>query len=224
MDINGLGNETIDLLYSNELILNYADLYDLKKEDLILLERMADKSVENIFVGLEDSKKIGFERVLFALGIRYVGQTVAKKIANKFKSIDNLMSSSLDELLLVDEIGDRISESIVDFFSIKENVNIIFRLKKIGLQFEIDKSNEKISDILSGYIFVISGVFNNYSRDELKRLIELNGGKLSSSISSKTNYLLGGSNIGPSKLLKIKKLEIPIISENDLIEMINLKL
>ena len=224
MDINGLGNETIDLLYSNGLILNYADLYDLKKEDLILLERMADKSVENIFVGLEDSKKIGFERVLFALGIRYVGQTVAKKIANKFKSIDNLMSSSLDELLLVDEIGDRISESIVDFFSIKENVNIIFRLKKIGLQFEIDKSNEKISDILSGYIFVISGVFNNYSRDELKRLIELNGGKLSSSISSKTNYLLGGSNIGPSKLLKIKKLEIPIISENDLIEMINLKL
>lgn len=134
------------------------------------------------------------------------------------------MSSSLDELLLVDEIGDRISESIVDFFSIKENVNIIFRLKKIGLQFEIDKFKEKISDILSGYTFVISGVFNNYSRDELKRLIELNGGKLSSSISSKTNYLLGGSNIGPSKLLKIKKLEIPIISENDLIEMINLKL
>ena len=224
MDINGLGNETIDLLYSNGLILNYSDLYDLKKEDLILLERMADKSVENIFVGLEHSKKIGFERVLFALGIRYVGQTVAKKIANEFKSIDNLMSSSLDELLLVDEIGDRISESIVDFFSIKENVNIIYRLKKIGLQFEIDKSNEKISDILSGYIFVISGVFNNYSRDELKRLIELNGGKLSSSISSKTNYLLGGSNIGPSKLLKLKKLEIPIISENDLIEMINLKL
>jgi DNA ligase (NAD+) len=204
-------------LYSNGLILNYSDLYDLKKEDLILLERMADKSVENIFVGLEHSKKIGFERVLFALGIRYVGQTVAKKIANKFKSIDNLMSSSLDELLLVDEIGDRISESIVDFFSIKENVDIIYRLKKIGLQFEKDKSNEKISDVLSGYIFVISGVFNNYSRDELKRLIELNGGKWSSSISSKTNYLLGGSNIGPSKLLKIKKLEIPIISENDLI-------
>ncbi|MFL2666480.1 MAG: NAD-dependent DNA ligase LigA [Flavobacteriaceae bacterium] len=223
MDINGLGNETIDLLYSNGLILNYADLYDLKKENLILLERMAEKSVENIFIGLEDSKKIGFERVLFALGIRYVGQTVAKKIANKFKSIDNLMSSSLDELLLVDEIGDRISESIVDFFSIKENVDIIYRLKKIGLQFEMDKSNEKISDVLSGYIFVISGVFNNYSRDELKRLIELNGGKCSSSISSKTNYLLGGSNIGPSKLLKIKKLEIPIISENDLIEMINLK-
>ena len=223
MDINGLGNETIDLLYSNGLILNYADLYDLKKENLILLERMAEKSVENIFIGLEDSKKIGFERVLFALGIRYVGQTVAKKIAKRFKSIDDLMSSSLDELLLVDEIGDRISESIVDFFSVKENIDIINRLKKIGLQFEMDESNERISKLLSGYIFVISGVFNDYSRDELKRLIELNGGKLSSSISSKTNYLLGGSNIGPSKLLKVKKLEIPIISENDLIKMINIK-
>tara|TARA_B100000953_G_scaffold63322_1_gene50540 strand:- start:902 stop:2908 length:2007 start_codon:yes stop_codon:yes gene_type:complete len=223
MDINGLGNETIDLLYSNGLISNYADLYDLKKEDLIPLERMADKSVENIFIGLEDSKKIGFERVLFALGIRYVGQTVAKKIANEFKSIDNLMSASFDELLLVDEIGDRISESIVDFFSNKENIDIIYRLKDIGLQLEIDKSSQAINDILSGYMFVISGVFNDHSRDELKRLIELNGGKLSSTISSKTNYLLGGSNIGPTKLLKVKNLEIPIISENDLIEMIKLK-
>ena len=134
-----------------------------------------------------------------------------------------MISATFEELLLVDEIGDRISESIVDFFSNKENIDIINRLKIIGLKFQIDKSIQKTTDALSGYIFVISGVFNQYSRDELKRLIELNGGKLSSSISSKTNYLLGGNNIGPSKLLKVKKLEIPIISENDLMEMINLK-
>ncbi len=224
MDINGIGNETIDLLYNNGLISNYADLYNLKKEDLILLDRMAEKSVENIFIGLEDSKKIGFERVLFALGIRYVGQTVAKKLAKEFKYINKLMSASIDELLLVDEIGERISESIVEFFSNKENIEIIYKLKNIGLQFEIDKSSQLTNSILSGNIFVVSGIFTDHSRDELKNMIEINGGRLSSSISSKTNYLLGGDNIGPSKLLKVKKLGIPVISENDLIEMINLKL
>tara|TARA_B100000795_G_scaffold81791_1_gene58985 strand:+ start:5286 stop:7295 length:2010 start_codon:yes stop_codon:yes gene_type:complete len=224
LDINGLGNETIDLLYSNDLISNYADLYDLKKEDILLLDRMAEKSVENIFNGLEDSKKINFERVLFGLGIRYVGQTVAKKIAAEFKSIDNLISASLDDLILVDEIGDRISESVLEFFNDQENIDAINRLKDMGLQFEIKESNLPINNILSEHIYVISGIFNNHSRNELKSIIEKNGGKVSSSISSKTNYLLGGNNIGPSKLSKVKKLEIPIISENDLMEMIKTKL
>ncbi len=223
MDINGLGNETIDLLFKKGLISNYADLYQLKKNDLILLERMADKSINNIFDGLEESKNIPFERVLFALGIRYVGQTVAKKLAKAFKSIDNLMSKKLEDLLLVDEIGNRISESIIEFFKNYENLSLINRLKEVGIQFEIKESKFPVNEILLGKSFVISGVFENYSRDELKKMIELNSGKVSSSISSKTNYLLGGNNIGPSKLLKVEKLKIPIIDEKDLIKMLNSK-
>ena len=223
MDINGLGNETIDLLYKGGLISNYADLYNLKKEDLILLDRMAEKSINNIFNGLEESKNIPFERVLFALGIRYVGQTVAKKLAKAFKSIDNIMSKKLEDLLLVEEIGKRISESIIEFFNNSENRLLIERLKELGIQFEIKESNLPVNEILLGKSFVISGVFENHSRDELKKIIELNSGKVSSSISKKTNYLLGGKNIGPSKLVKVEKLEIPIISENDLIEILNSK-
>jgi DNA ligase (NAD+) len=223
MDINGLGNETIDLLYKKGLISNYADLYQLKKNDLILLDRMADKSINNIFDGLEESKNIPFERVLFALGIRYVGQTVAKKLAKAFKSIDNLMSKKLEDLLLVDEIGNRISESIIEFFKNYENLSLINRLKELGIQFELNDSKLPVNEILLDKSFVISGVFENYSRDELKKMIELNSGKVSSSISSKTNYLLGGNNIGPSKLLKVEKLEIPIIGEKDLINMLNSK-
>ena len=223
MNINGLGNETIDMLYKGGLISNYADLYNLKKDDLILLDRMAEKSINNIFNGLEESKNIPFERVLFALGIRYVGQTVAKKLAKAFKSIDNIMSKKLEDLLLVDEIGERISHSIIEFFNNSENRFLIKRLKELGLQFEIKESNLPVNEILLGKSFVISGVFENHSRDELKKIIELNSGKVSSSISKKTNYLLGGNNIGPSKLVKVEKLEIPIISENDLIEILNSK-
>ena len=223
MDINGLGNETIDLLYKKGLISNYADLYQLKKNDLILLDRMADKSINNIFDGLKESKNIPFERVLFALGIRYVGQTVAKKLAKAFKSIDNLMSKKLEDLLLVDEIGNRISESIIEFFKNYENLSLINRLKELGIQFELNDSKLPVNEVLLDKSFVISGVFENYSRDELKKMIELNSGKVSSSISSKTNYLLGGNNIGPSKLLKVEKLEIPIIGEKDLINMLNSK-
>ena len=223
MDINGLGNETIDLLHKSGLISNYADLYDLQRHDLLPLERMAEKSINNIFRGLEESKKIPFERVLFALGIRYVGQTVAKKIALAFKSIDNLMTRNFENLILIDEIGDRISESIVDFFSNDENCKIIYRLKELGLQFELEENNGPTNDVLKGNSFVISGVFNEYSRDELKDMIEINGGKVSSSITSKTNYLLGGNNIGPSKLLKVKKLEIPIIDKDDFLLMLKSK-
>jgi DNA ligase (NAD+) len=223
MDINGLGNETIDLLYQSGLASNYADLYDLKRDDLLPLERMANKSVNNIFIGLEESKKIPFERVLFALGIRYVGQTVAKKIALAFKSIDNLKTKKIEDLILVDEIGDRISESIVDFFQDEENCFMVDRLKSLGLQFEIKQDKKPVNNVLKGDSFVISGVFENYSRDQLKKMIELNGGKILSSISSKTNYLLGGNNIGPSKLLKVKKLKIPIIGIDSFINMLKSK-
>ena len=224
MDINGIGNETIDLLYSNGLILNCADLYELQREDLISLERMADKSIDNIFIGLEESKKINFERVLFALGIRYVGQTVAKKLAREFKTIDLLISKTYDDLLLVDEIGERISESIIDFFNNEFNMELINRLREFGIQFQINVIDEPTNDVLSDYIFVISGVFETKSRDELKKIIEKNGGKVSTSITSKTNFLLGGNNIGPSKIEKAKSIGLSIISENDLSNLIESKL
>ena len=224
MDINGIGNETIDLLYSNGLILNCADLYELQRENLISLERMADKSIDNIFIGLEESKKINFERVLFALGIRYVGQTVAKKLAREFKSIDLLISKTYDDLLLVDEIGERISESIIDFFNNEFNMELINRLREFGIQFQINVIDEPTNDVLSDYIFVISGVFETKSRDELKKIIEKNGGKVSTSITSKTNFLLGGNNIGPSKIEKAKSIGLSIISENDLSNLIESKL
>ena len=219
MDINGIGNETIELMFKNNLISNYADLYSLKKEDLLSLERMAEKSVENIFQGLNNSKKIPFERVLFALGIRYVGQTVSKNLANEYKSIDNLISKTYDELIMVDEIGERIAKSVVDFFNDSENVLNIEKLKNVGLQFE---TNIVVLDskIFDNKTFVVSGVFDNYSRNELKKTIELNGGKNLSSISSKTSYLLAGNKMGPSKLKKAQDLGIQIISELDFITML----
>jgi DNA ligase (NAD+) len=161
--------------------------------------------------------------VLFALGIRYVGQTVAKKIAIAFKSMDNLKTKKIEDLILVDEIGSRISESIVDFFQDEENCYMIDRLKSLGLQFEIKPDKKPLNNLLNGDSFVISGVFENYSRDQLKKMIELNGGKILSSISSKTNYLLGGNNIGPSKLLKVEKLKIPLIDIDSFINMLKIK-
>ena len=223
MDINGIGNETVQLMFENNLITNYADLYTLKKNDLLNLDRMAEKSVDNIFKGLNDSKKIPFERVLFALGIRYVGQTVSKNLAKKFQSIDNLISQSYDELLMVDEIGERISQSVVDFFKNDNNILNIEKLKKNGLQFESNiKSN--VSDVLNNKTFVVSGIFENYSRDQLKNVIELNGGKNLSSVSLKTNYLIAGDKMGPSKLKKAQDLGINIISEQDFNKLLNLNL
>ena len=221
MDINGIGNETIQLMFQNKLITNYADLYTLKKDDLLNLNRMAEKSVDNIFNGLNDSKNIPFERVLFALGIRYVGQTVSKNLANKFGSIDNLISQSYEELLEVDEIGERISQSLVDFFKNDNNILNIEKLKKNGLQFQSNIRNN-VSDIFKNKSFVISGIFQNYSRDQLKNIIDLNGGKNLSSVSSKTNYLLAGDKIGPSKLKKANDLGISIISEQDFDKLIKL--
>ncbi|NDI99749.1 NAD-dependent DNA ligase LigA [Flavobacterium sp. LaA7.5] len=221
MDIEGLGGETVALLYNSGLIENYADLYELKKEQVIPLERMADKSAENLINGIEKSKEIPFERVLYALGIRYVGETVAKKLAKHYKSIDNLANASLMDLILVDEIGERIAQSVVDFFYNEKNRLLIERLKGYGIQLEMQESeNTSVSDKLAGNTFVVSGVFEKFSRDELKKAIEDNGGKVGSSISSKTNYVIAGDNMGPAKLEKAQKLGVAIISEDDFIDMI----
>ena len=221
MDIEGLGGETVALLVKEDLIENYADLYQLKKEDILPLERMAEKSADNLINGIEKSKEIPFERVLFALGIRYVGETVAKKLAKHFKNIDALMNATEEELVNLDEIGERIAWSVNDFFSIEENRKNVERLRNYGVQMEI--SAEKLANqtnILETNTFVISGVFSKVSRNDLKKMIEDNGGKVSSSISSKTNYLVAGENMGPSKLAKAEKLGTTIISEDEFLKML----
>jgi DNA ligase (NAD+) len=222
MDIDGLGGETVDLLRKEGLVKNYADLYDLKVEQVIPLERMAEKSAQNMIAGILKSKEIPFEKVLFALGIRFVGETVAKKLAKHFKSIDNLMTADLETLISVDEIGDRIAQSILDFSSNLGNMQLINRLKASGLQLEVSaESLENQTELLQGQIFVVSGVFYQMSRNELKKAIEDNGGKVSSSISKKTNFIVAGDNMGPSKLTKAQDLGIDIISEQDFIEKIS---
>ena len=221
LDIEGLGQETVALLVNANLIKNYSDLYDLKFDQVVHLDRMADKSANNLLEGIIESKNIPFERVLYGLGIRYVGETVAKKLAKHFESIDNILNTSFDELILVDEIGEKIANSILEFASDNDNIQIINKLKKNGVRFEIDDSDKNVSSILAGKSFVISGVFSNFSRDELKRFIETNGGKISSSLSSKTSYLVAGANMGPSKKLKAEKLNINIISENELTNLVS---
>ena len=222
MDIEGLGGETVALFVNAGLINNFADLYELTKEDILPLERMAEKSADNLIAGIEASKQIPFERVLFAIGIRFVGETVAKKLAKHYKSIDALQNASIEELVNVDEIGTKIAESVVDFFSNEDNQKIISRLKSYGVQLEI--SAEKLANQtnkLEGNIFVVSGVFYQVSRTELKKLIEDNGGKVSSSISSKTNYVVAGDKMGPSKKEKAEKIGVEIISEEDFLQMLN---
>ena len=221
MDIDGLGGETVALLFNAGLVTNYADLYELKKEQIIPLERMAEKSAENLINGIEKSKTIPFERVLYALGIRYVGETVAKKLAKHYKSIDAIAQASIMDLILVDEIGDKIAQSVVQFFENQENIRIIDRLKRYGVQLESGAEDVLLSEKLKGKTFVVSGVFEIYSRDELKKAIEDNGGKVGSSISSKTDYVIAGDNMGPSKLEKANQLKIAIISELDFKQMID---
>jgi DNA ligase (NAD+) len=220
MDIDGLGGETVALLYNAGLITNYADLYELKKEQIIPLERMAEKSAKNLIQGIEKSKSIPFERVLYALGIRYVGETVAKKLAKHYKSIDAIAQASMMDLILVDEIGDKIAQSVIQFFDNQENRLIIERLKQFGVQLESDAESALLSEKLKGKTFVVSGVFELYSRDELKKAIEDNGGKVGSSISAKTDFVIAGDNMGPSKLEKANQLKIAIISELDFKVMI----
>ncbi|OXA75582.1 DNA ligase (NAD+) [Flavobacterium aquidurense] len=222
MDIEGLGGETVALLFKNNLVHNYADLYELKVEDILHLERMAQKSAENLVNGVEKSKEIPFESVLFALGIRFVGETVAKKLAKHYKNIDALSKASLMELILVDEIGERIARSVIEFFENEENQKIIERLKSYGVQFEIvEKINPNATEKFIGKTFVVSGVFTQFSRDELKKTIEDNGGKVGSSISAKTDFVVAGDNMGPAKLEKANKLNIPILSEEDFINKLN---
>ncbi|MDG1697473.1 MAG: NAD-dependent DNA ligase LigA [Polaribacter sp.] len=222
MDIDGLGGETVDLLRKEGLIHNYADLYNLKIEQIIPLERMAEKSAENMIIGIEKSKEIPFEKVLFALGIRFVGETVSKKLAKHFKSIDNLMTASFEELINVDEIGDRIAQSMIDFSADLRNIQLINRLKAAGIQLEVSQENlENQTELLKGEVFVVSGVFYQLKRNELKKAIEDNGGRVSSSISKKTSYVVAGDNMGPSKLTKAQDLGIEIISEQDFLNKIS---
>ncbi|WP_304156032.1 NAD-dependent DNA ligase LigA [Mesonia mobilis] len=221
MDIEGLGGETVALLVRENLIENYADLYELKKEQILPLERMAEKSAENLINGIQQSKEVPFERVLFALGIRYVGETVAKKLAKNYKTIEAIEAASQEDLVSVDEIGEKIAESVVDFFAVEENRAIVNRLKTNGLQLAIPEEElAGQTDKLNGNTFVISGVFEKVSRSDLKKMIEANGGKVTGSISAKTNYLVAGENMGPSKLAKAEKLGTYIISEDEFLAMV----
>ena len=221
MNIDSLGAETIDQLFTAGLIHSIADLYDLKKEQLLPLERMAEKSAQNLIDGIAASKQVPFERVLYAIGIRHVGETTAKKIAKKVKRLEVLMKASKDDLLAIDEVGDIIAESISDYFSNTGNRHIVERLITAGLRFELSEEQQQAaSEKLKGLTFVISGVFNKHSRDQLKDMIEFNGGKNSGSISGKTSYLLAGDNMGPEKLKKAQSLGVKIISEDDFLALL----
>jgi len=221
MDIDGLGEETIDLLFEQGLVKNISDLYELSFEQLFELDSFKEKKSRKIIDGLIISKAISFERVLYAVGIRFVGETVAKKLAKHFKNIDNIINATFDELIAADEIGDKIAESIIQFFSIEHNINLINNLRDFELNFEL--SEEQLANTttkLKSLTFVVSGVFSKFTRDELKNSIEQNGGKVSSSISKKTSYIVAGENMGPSKLAKAEKLEIKLINEDQFIELL----
>lgn len=220
MNMDGLGTETVDLLVEKGLIHNIADLYNLTFEQILNLDRMAEKSADNLIKGVELSKEVPFERVLFGIGIRFVGETVAKKLAKHFKNIDNIKNALYDQLIEADEIGEKIAISIQQFFLEEENIKLIENLKSKGLRFEIEEK-VSLSSVLEGKTVVISGTFETFSRDELKELIERNGGKNGSSISSKTDYLVAGANMGPAKLKQANSLGINMLSENEFIKLIN---
>lgn len=221
MNIDSLGHKTIDLFYEKGLIQNQADIYRLKFDDIIQLDRFKDQSTQNILEGIEASKITPFENVLFALGIRYVGQTVAEKLARHFKNIDNLMKASFEDLIEVPEIGERIAESVLEYFTDPENVKLIEDLEAAGLNFAIKEEEiTPLNNVLAGKSFVISGVFENFERDELKSLIKNMGGKVISSISGKVDYLLAGDNMGPAKKEKAENLGVKIISEDEFKSMI----
>ncbi|MDD3321355.1 MAG: NAD-dependent DNA ligase LigA [Paludibacter sp.] len=221
MNIDGLGSETINLLYQNNLLRNIADIYELKIPDLSRLERLGSKSAYNIKDGAEKSKEVPFERVLFALGIRFVGETVAKKLAFAFKNIEAIKKASLEQLVAVDEIGERIAQSVIRYFSDEGNIELVNRLKSFGLQMSL--SEEKLQargETLAGMSIVISGTFALHSRDEYKTMIEMNGGKNVGSVSAKTSFILAGENMGPEKLKKAEKLGVKLIDENSFLSMI----
>jgi DNA ligase (NAD+) len=223
MNIDGLGDETIETLYQKGFICHISDIYDLHlhREDLKQMDRFGERSINNMLDGIERSKQMPFEKVLFGLGIRYVGETVAKKLAVHFRNIDNLKQASFDELIAVDEIGDRIARSLLEYFSGEKHWEEIEKMKSQGLQFVLEEKELTLaSDKLLGKTFIISGTFEKHSRDDLKDIIEQNGGKILSGISAKLNYLVAGDNMGPAKLEKATKLNIPIISDEELLEMV----
>lgn len=222
MNIDGLGGETVALLYDAVLIKDYADLYELKEYQIVPLERMAEKSAKNIVEGINLSKNIPFEKVLYALGIRYVGETVAKKLAKYFKSIDALLTANQEELLKVGEIGEKIAQSVLEFSNDLYNIQLVERLKLYGVQLQMnEQEQEGLSNKLNGQKFVVSGVFEQFSRDELKLSIENNGGIVASSISKNTDFVIAGDKMGPEKRKKAETLGIPIISEKEYILMIS---
>ena len=220
LNIDGLGEETVELMFSKNMIKSPLDLYYLSFDQLLSLDRMAEKSANNLLQSLEASKQIPFERVLFGLGIRFVGETVAKKLAAAFQNMDALRGASLEALLDIEEIGEKIAKSILSYFSFSENLALIEGLQAVGLQFQSEVKTLH-SNVLEGKICVISGTFETFSRDELKELIELNGGKLGSSISAKTTYLIAGANMGPAKLQKATDLDVTLLTENELIKLIS---
>jgi len=224
MDIEGMGNETVEVLYKKGLLTQISDLYNLyqHKDQLEQIERFGEKSIYNMLQGIEKSKEKSFQKVLFGLGIRYVGETIAKKMANYFKNVDAIIQATVEEMAAVDEIGERIAESVKEYFSKEIHLEQVDLLRKANLQLEVFEEEFTLSsDKLNSKTFIISGVFDQYSREELTQLIQLNGGKILSSISSKLDYLVAGDNMGPSKLAKAQKLNIPIISDKELIKMIS---
>ena len=220
MNIDSLGDETIEMLKNKGLINDYSDLFSLSVEDLVPLNRLGQKSAENIVYGIDKSKQNDFERVFFALGIRYVGEVTAKKITKYFGNIDSVISASSQELLEVEEVGEVIANSIVDFFSQESNLEMINKLKQSGVNF-VQREKEMLSELLAGKNIIVSGKFSKYNRDEIKNMIELHGGKNLSSVSSNCDYLIAGDKIGPAKLSKAEKLGVVIISEDEFEKMIN---
>jgi DNA ligase (NAD+) len=221
MNIDGLGAETIDLFYQKGLLHSIADIYDLKKEDIAQQEGLGDKSADNILAGIEASKQVPWARVLFALGIRMVGETTAKKIARRFPSIDTLQWASKEELTAIDDVGEQIAENINAYFLDIRNLEIVNRLRQAGVSMEAStEESATVSDKLTGQTIVISGTFLQHSRDEYKAIIESHGGKNSGSVSKKTSFILAGDNMGPEKRKKAESLGIPMINENDFLAMI----
>lgn len=221
MNIDGLGDETVDLLFRKNLLHNIADIYDLKKEQLTNIDRMGDKSATNLIDGIEKSKTVPFEKVLFAIGIRYVGDTVAKKIATHFKSMGVLINATYEQLLAAPEVGEKIAQTVLSFFKEEKNVQLVKRLEQAGLQMQVDESSNKIaSDKLKGLTIVATGTLKNFKRDEIKEAIESNGGKASGSVSSKTSFVLAGDEPGENKIAKAKELNVKIISEEEFLGMI----
>jgi len=220
MDIDGLGEETIDLLFNNNLVNNFPDLYDLNLGQLVPLERLGEKSAANILKSIRNSIKTPYSRVLYALGIRHVGETVAKTIAGKFRTIEELMNAGIEQLTSVNEIGPKIAASIVAYFADKDNLEMILRLKSAGIIFSNENETFKSGNILEGKTIVISGVFERYSREEYKEMIERNGGRNSSSVSGNTSFILAGENMGQSKKEKADELGVPLVSESEFLKII----